>query len=80
MLGCLLDDLDLVDLGQAHVDVQDVGALFLLADALAHDVIQVAVSQSLLQTLFAGGIDTLTDDGDLVAIAGKVYDRLGTRD
>ncbi len=39
LLGRLLDDLDLVDLGQAYVDVQDVGALFLLADALAHDVV-----------------------------------------
>ena len=39
LLGRLLDDLDLVDLGQAHVDVQDIGALFLLADALAHDVV-----------------------------------------
>ena len=44
LLGRLLDDLDLVDLGQAHVDVQDVGALLLLADALAHDVVQVAVA------------------------------------
>ena len=80
LLGCLLDDLDLVDLGQAHVDVQDVGALLLLADALAHDVIQVAVAQGLLQTLFAGGVDTLADDGDLVAVAGKVHNRLGARD
>ena len=80
LLGCLLDDLDLVDLGQAHVDIQDVGALLLLADALAHDVIQVAVAQSLLQALFAGGVDALADDGDLVAVAGKVYDRLRARD
>ena len=80
LLGRLLDDLDLVDLGQAHVDVQDVGALLLLADALAHDIVQVAVTQGLLQALFAGGVDALADDGDLVAVAGKVYDRLGTRD
>ena len=56
LLGRLLDDLDLVDLGQAHVDVQDIGALFLLADALAYDVVQVAVAQGLLQALFAGGL------------------------
>ena len=80
LLGGLLDDLDLVDLGQAHIDVQDVGALFLLADALAHDVVQVAVAQGLLKALFAGGVDTLADDGDLVAVAGKVHDRLGARD
>ena len=80
LLGRLLDDLDLVDLGQAHVDVQDVGALFLLANALAHDVVQVAVAQGLLQALFAGGIDALADDGDLVAVTGKVHDRLGARD
>ena len=80
LLGGLLDNLDLVDLGQAHVDVQDVGALFLLADALAHDVVQVAVAQGLLQALFAGGIDALADDGDLVAVAGKVHDRLSARD
>ena len=75
-----MDDLDLVDLGQAHVDVQDVGALFLLADALAHDVVQVAVAQGLLQALFAGGVDALADDGDLVAVAREVHDRLGARD
>ena len=80
LLGGLLDNLDLVDLGQAHVDVQDVGALLLLADALAHDVVQVAVAQGLLQALFAGGVDALADDGDLVAVAGKVHDRLGARD
>ena len=80
LFGCLLDDFDLVDLGQAHVDVQDVGALLLLADALAHDVVQIAVAQGLLQALFAGGIDALADDGDLVAIAGEVHDRLGARD
>ena len=80
LLGGLLDDLDLVDLGQAHVNVQDVGALFLLANALAHDVVQVAVAQGLLQALFAGGVDALADDGDLVAVAGKVHDRLGARD
>ena len=33
-----------------------------------------------MQALFAGGIDALADDGDLVTIAGKVYDRLGARD
>ena len=80
LFGRLLDDLDLVDLGQAHVDVQNVGALFLLADALAHNVVQVAVAQGLLQALFAGGVDALADDGDLVAVAGKVHDRLGARD
>ena len=80
LLGGLLDNLDLVDLGQAHVDVQDVGALLLLADALAHDVVQVAVAQGLLQALFAGGVDALADDGDLVAVAGKVHHSLGTCD
>ena len=44
LLGRLLNDLNLVDLGQPHVDVQDVGALLLLSDALAHDVVQVAVA------------------------------------
>ena len=44
LFGCLLDDLDLVDLGKAHVDIEDIGALLLLADALTHDVIQVAVA------------------------------------
>ena len=80
LLGGLLDDLDLVDLGQAHVDVQDIGTLLLLADALAYDVVKVTVAQGLLQALFAGGIDALADDGDLVTIAGKVYDRLSARD
>ena len=80
LLGGLLDNLDLVDLGQTHVDVQDVGALLLLADALAHHVVQIAVAQGLLQALFAGGVDALADDGDLVAVAGKIHDRLGARD
>ena len=80
LLGRLLDNLDLVDLGQAHVNVQDVGALFLLADALAHDVVQVAVAQGLLQALFAGGIDALADDGNLVAVAGEVHHGLGACD
>ena len=52
----------------------------MLADALTYDVVQIAVAQGLLQALFAGGIDALADDGDLVAIAGKVHDRLGARD
>ena len=80
LLGGLLDNLDLVDLGQAHVDVQDVGALLLLADALAHHVVQIAVAQGLLQAFFTGGVDALADDGNLVAAAGKVHDRLGARD
>ena len=80
LLGRLLDDLDLVDLGQADVDVQDIGTLLLLADALAYDVVQVAVAQGLLQALFAGGIDALADDGDLVAVAGKVHHGLGACD
>ena len=75
-----MDNLDLVDLGQAHVDVQDVGALLLLADALAHHVVQIAVAQGLLQALFAGGVDALADDGDFVAVAGKVHHGLGARD
>ena len=33
----------------------------------------------MLQALFAGGVDALADDGDLVAIAGKVYNRLCAR-
>ena len=80
LFGRLLDNLDLVDLGQAHVDVQDVGALLLLADALAHHVVQIAVAQGLLQALFAGGVDALADDGDFVAIAGEVHHGLGARD
>ena len=52
----------------------------MLADALAYDVVKVTVAQGLLQALFAGGIDALADDGDLVAVAGKVHDRLGARD
>ena len=34
----------------------------------------------MLQALFAGGIDALADDGDLVTVTGKVHDRLGARD
>ena len=52
----------------------------MLADALAHDVVQVTVAQGLLQALFAGGIDALADDGNLVAVAGKVHHSLGTCD
>ena len=36
--------LDLIDLGKAHVDIEDVGALLLLADALGYHVVEVAVA------------------------------------
>ena len=71
LLACCLDHLDLVDLGQAYVDVEDIGSLLLLANALGHYVIEVAVAQGLLQTLFARGIDTLADDRDAMARDGQ---------
>ena len=71
LFACRLDHLDLIDLGQAHVDIEDIGALLLLADALGHHVVEVAVAQGLLQALFARGIDALADDGDAMARDGK---------
>ena len=44
LFACRLDHLDLVDLGKAHVDIEDVGALLLLADALGYHVVEVAVA------------------------------------
>ena len=51
----------LVDFGQPYIDVKHVRARFLLLDALAEDVIQVFLSQSLLEALLPRGINSLPD-------------------
>ena len=51
----------LVDFGQSHIDVKHVRARLLLLDALAEDVIQVFLSQSLLEALLPRGINSLPD-------------------
>ena len=51
----------LVDFGQSHIDVKHVRARLLLLDALAEDVIQIFLSQSLLEALLPRGIDALPD-------------------
>lgn len=57
-----------VDLGQAHVHVEHVGALFLLADALTDDVGEVAGTERCLELLLARRVDALADDGDATAV------------
>ncbi len=56
----------LVDLGQAHVHVQQVGAQVALGNRFAHQVIKVAFAQGRLQLGLAGGVDALADDAHLV--------------
>ncbi len=55
----------LVDLGQAHVNVQDLRAGVGLRDGLAHDVVVVALAQGLLHLLLARGVDALANDAHL---------------
>ncbi len=65
-----MDSGDLVDIGQAHIDIEDVGTLLLLGDALAHDVIEVARAQRFLEAFLAGGVDALANYGDAVPANG----------
>ena len=58
-------DRALVDLGQAGVDVQDLGARALLGDGLGDHVVVVAAAQRLLHLLLARGVDALADDAHL---------------
>ena len=55
----------LVYLGQARVDVQDLGAGLGLADGLAQHVVVVAGAQGLLQALLARWVDALADHAHL---------------
>ena len=51
-----------IDLGQANVDVQDMGAAFLLIQPFRQDVLNVVFAKGLFEFLFAGGVDPLTDN------------------
>ena len=50
----------------AHIHVQNVGSGFCLRYTLGQDVVEIAVCQRPLEALFAGGVQTLTDDPDPV--------------
>ena len=52
----------LVNLGQAGVHVQHLGARVRLADGLLHHVVVVAGAQGLLHAALARGVDALADD------------------
>ena len=52
----------LVNLGEADVHVEDVRAAVLLAQALAKNVLDIAVAQRLFEFLLPGRIDALADD------------------
>ena len=56
----------LVDLRQAHIDVQKVGPRPGLLQGLVQDVIHVLPEQGLLEALFPGGVDALADNADPV--------------
>ena len=56
----------LIDLGQAHVNVQQIGAQIALGNRFAHQVIKVAFAQGRFQLWLAGGVDALADDAHLV--------------
>ncbi len=58
----------LVHAGCAYVDVQNLRTCLRLADRLLKDVVHIAVTQRLLKTLFAGGVDALADHGNAVHI------------
>ena len=51
----------LVQLGQAYVDVQNMCAGILLADAFVQNIVQIMCAQSLFQAFFAGGVDALAN-------------------
>ena len=50
-----------VDLRQTDVDIQNVHAAFLLADAFLQDIVQIMFFERLLEPLFAGRIDAFPD-------------------
>ena len=52
----------LIELRQAHVDVERVGTEFCLVKRLAHRVVEVTRTQGLLEALLARGVDALADD------------------
>ena len=54
--------LRLVDLGQTHVHIQDVGPRLGLGQGLVQHVVHIPPAQGLFHQLFAGGIDPLPDD------------------
>ena len=54
--------LGLVDLGQAHVHVQDVRPGLRLLQGLAQHIVHIPGLQGLLHALLPGGVDALTDD------------------
>ena len=55
--------LRLVDLGQAHIHVQNLGARLGLFHRLAQQIVHIPGPQGFLHLLFAGGVDALTDHG-----------------
>ena len=52
----------LIELRQAHIDIERVGTEFGLVKRLAHRVVEVTRTQGLLETLLARGVDALADD------------------
>ena len=52
----------LIELRQAHVDIERIGTEFGLVESLAHCVVEIARTQGLLEALLARGIDALADD------------------
>ena len=56
----------LVNTGQTGIDIQHLGTSLGLGYGLCAGIGAVTVPQSLLQTLFAGGIDALSHNGDTV--------------
>ena len=70
-------DRALVDLGKARVDVENLRAGIRLLDGLAHDIVELARAQSLLQALLARGIDALADHAHVARFERHVL--LGAR-
>ncbi len=71
------EHLRLVEFGQTHVDVEDIGPMLLLHDGLPHQIVEIARTQRRLELRLSRRIDALADDGDVRAQGGKHHGLLG---
>ena len=58
----LVEELHLINLRRADIDIEHVRARVLLLEALVHDVVDVVVDKRLLEALLAGRIDAFAND------------------
>ena len=58
--------LSLINIGQTHVDIQNVCPCVYLGQGLTQHIVHISPAQGFLHQLFARGIDALTDDAHSV--------------